>query len=295
MHQAPDGRWYYAHVSGATQWQPPHASATAPPPPPPPQQPPGYPGGHATYPAHNAPHAPHAQQAAYPQAYPPARPHRPAGASASASAARPRPHKVSPYVFDRPVEFKLKESVFSLSGDSFSIKRTDTKEAVFRVKGNAFSFRDSKTIMDLKENPIYKMQESIVSLRGRMQILDAATRAPVITLRKKGFITGFGTGTIQAWTGASDDGAPTYEIKGDFFKKDFVIREIATGASVAQIRRKSFGLSNIVFEKDSYVIRVEPGRDAALIVFFVVAVDEQYRDDGNRKGYQSFGSLGSFF
>lgn len=94
----------------------------------------------------------------------------------------------------------------------------------------------------------------------------------------------FGTRTIQAWAGSSDEGEPYLEVKGDFLRKDFAITEKATGRKLAQIKRKSFNLSNLLLEKDTYIIRVEPGVDTALLVFFVVAADEQYRDDGNRDG-----------
>lgn len=97
-----------------------------------------------------------------------------------------------------------------------------------------------------------------------------------------------GTSTIQAWRGASDEGEPHLECKGDFLRKDFAIRESRTGRALATVKRKSFTLSNILLEKDTYVIRIEAGTDAALLTFLVIAVDEQYRDDGTRRGFESF-------
>lgn len=193
----------------------------------------------------------------------------------------------SRFTFPQPIEFKLQEKALSLSGDSFKIKRLDTGEPFFKVKGNALSLKDSKTLLDMNGNALYKMSESILSLRGRMQIIDPSTKQPVVTLRKKGFIPMMGTSTIQAWRGATDEGDAWIEVKGDFFRKDFQVREKATGRVIATIKRKSMNLSNILLEKDTYVIRVEPGADAALLVFFVIAVDEQYRDDGERRGYSS--------
>lgn len=159
---------------------------------------------------------------------------------------------------------------------------------MFKIKGNAFSFRDSKALYGIDGNAIYKMSESIISLRGRMQITDPDTKQPVLTLRKKGFIPMLGTSTIQAWRGASDEGEPDLECKGDFFRKDFAIRDKRSGRVLASVKRKSFTLSNILLEKDTYVIRIESGTDAALLTFLVIAVDEQYRDDGTRRGFESF-------
>lgn len=264
-HQTPEGRWYYAHKpSGVTQWNPP-----------PPEYTPEYPHHHQQ--SHH-----HHQQS-----------HHQAPPSYPSAASHPQSHRAhhgshqSRYVYNHPVEFKLQEKYFSLSGDSFNIKNVATGEPVFKIKGNAFSFKDSKALYDIQGNAIYKMSESILSLRGRMQITDPATKQPVITLRKKGFIPMLGTSTIQAWRGPSDDGEPDLECKGDFFRKDFTIREKATGRPLATVKRKSFTLSNILLEKDTYIIRVEPGTDAAMLVFLVIAVDEQYRDDGNRRGFES--------
>ncbi|CAN8069531.1 unnamed protein product [Agarophyton chilense] len=290
-HQAPDGRWYYANAAtGQTQWHPPTAHGYQPPPPPPPPP--------SNYPPTSG----------YPSSYPPANYHASApvgypGSSSSHqqhgySGGHARPHQkparvhhmpsaAARFVFNQSVEFKIKENVFSFSGDSFSIKRTDTGESVFKIKGNAFSFKDSKSLYDMHGHPIYKMVESIISLRGRMQILDCTKKRPIITLRKKGFIPGFGNNTIAAWRGATDQGPPYMEVKGDIFRKDFTIKEVATGRIIATARRRSFTLSNLLLEKDSYVLRVEPHQDTALIVFFVIAVDEQYRDDGERRGYNS--------
>lgn len=178
----------------------------------------------------------------------------------------------------------MKEKAISLSGDAFKVKRLDTKETVFRVRGNLLSFRDSKTLNDANDVPIYKMAESVLTLHGRMQIQDSRTGQALITLRKKSFIPMMGTSTIQGWRGTKEEGNPDYVVKGDWFRKDFTVKD-KTGNVLAVVRRKSLSFSNLVLEKDTYVIRVEPGVDAALIIFFIVAVDEHYRDDGNRRGH----------
>eukprot|EP00177_Eucheuma_denticulatum_P002155 GFKZ01003846.1.p1 GENE.GFKZ01003846.1~~GFKZ01003846.1.p1 ORF type:complete len:273 (-),score=38.78 GFKZ01003846.1:1017-1835(-) len=260
-HQDPQGRWYYHHTpSGTTQWTPP---------------------------------APQTTSAPQPSYYPPP-PQQSYSQSSHSNASQPQYQQPTSsswggrYVYNHPVEFKLKEKYFSLSGDNFSIKDVATGQPAFNVKGNAFSFKDSKSLFDVNGNAIYKMTESILSLRGRMQITDSNTKQPVLTLRKKGFIPMLGTSTIQAWRGPTDDGEPDLVCKGDVFRKDFNIKDGHTGATLASVKRKSFTLSNILLEKDTYIIRVEPGIDAALMVFLVIAIDEQYRDDGERKGYGSF-------
>ena len=89
------------------------------------------------------------------------------------------------FVLPQPTEFKLQEKTLSLSGDSFSIKRADTGDPYFKVKGKALSLKDSNTLLDMNGTPIYKMNDALMSLRGRMYIIDPTTKQPVITLRKR--------------------------------------------------------------------------------------------------------------
>jgi uncharacterized protein YxjI len=39
---------------------------------------------------------------------------------------------------------------------------------------------------------------------------------------------------------------------------------------------------SILMEKDTYCVTVEPNVDAALMVVIVVALDEEYRDEGSQ-------------
>lgn len=281
-YQSPQGHPYYFHVAtNTTQWH--HPSHPSPSAPPPPTAPSGYPGG-----AHAAP-------SGYPGAgggghY--------AGASSSAAApaaaAAASSSTGSRYVYNTAVEFKLKEKAFSMSGDGFSIKNTTTGAAAFKVKGTVISMSDKKKLVDATTGAaIYTMVESLLTLRGRMNIVDSKTKKPVVCLRKKGFIPMMGTGTVQIWRGGSDDGDPWLVCKGDYFRKNFDFKEKSSGRVLASVRRKSMNMANILLEKDTYIIRVEPGVDVALMVFLVIALDEQYRDDGNRTGLES--RLGGFF
>lgn len=182
------------------------------------------------------------------------------------------------FVFDEPIEFKMKEKLFSLSEDSFSIKREDNGEQIFSVKGNSFSLRDSKTMYDKDGNALYKMTEAFLTIRSRMSIKDCESGETAFTLRKKSIIPMFGTNTIQCWKGDDDDGEPYLEVKGNFLQKDYKIIDVESEKEVAKVSRKLFTMLNLFTDKDTYSIRVEAGADAALLVFLVIAIDEQYRE-----------------
>lgn len=191
------------------------------------------------------------------------------------------------YVFKEPRAYKLKEKVMSLSGDSFTVKDVGSGAVAFKMKGNITAvLSERKVLYDARGNALYNLTEAMFSLRDRMTIADATTRAPVLVLRKKGVIPMMGTGTIQCWVGGKEGGAPYLTAKGNLLRKSFSITD-AAGGMVASVERKS-NIRSVVLEKDSYVLRVEPGVDTALMVALAVSIDEHYRDDGNKSGLSSF-------
>lgn len=285
---SPSGHPYFHNsTTGESTWH--HPSYAVPHPPSggyPPSAPPLPPStAPQTYPASSATSAP------VPTGYPgssTSKPNQyPSGYPNSVSSAGVTSTAIGKYVYNQPVEYKLKEKLWSLSGDSFSVTQVSTGATAFKIKGTVLGFNDKKKILDPSGAPIYTMVESLLSLRGRMQISDSSTKEALVTLRKKGFIPMMGTGKILIWKGGTDEGEPWMQIKGDFLRKNFDFKEKATGRTLASVRRKSLTLSNILSEKDTYIIRVEAGVDTALFVFLVISIDEMYRDDGNRTGLES--------
>lgn len=182
------------------------------------------------------------------------------------------------YVYDVPVEFRLKEKVFALSNDNFSIKRVDTGKSVFKVKGNVFSMRDSKKMYSRDGKTLFKMTEAFISMRSKMFIQDSRNGAKY-SIRKKGIIPLLGTSTIYVWNRNKSSRKPWLKIKGDLLRKRFKIKEVATGRKVASVRRKGMNFNHLVMDKQTYFVRVEPGQDAALMVFLAVAIDENYHEE----------------
>lgn len=187
------------------------------------------------------------------------------------------------YVYSTPQEYKLKEKLMSMSGDSFKIVNRASGETSFKVKGHAMSLlSEKKTLRDPDGNDLYRITEAMISVRDRMFIEDSSRRETVLSIRKKGVIPFMGTSTILCFRG-DDDKNPYLSIKGNVFRKDFTIKEVSSGKEVASVRRQS-NMRSVLAEKDSYILRVEPGNDAALMCTLVICLDEQYRDDGNRSG-----------
>lgn len=61
-------------------------------------------------------------------------------------------------VAQQQVQLKLKERMFSWSGDTFDITEVASKKVWFLIKGQALSFRDKKTLYDGHGKDVAKMK-----------------------------------------------------------------------------------------------------------------------------------------
>lgn len=74
------------------------------------------------------------------------------------------------FVMAQPVQFKLKEKMFSWSGDDFKIMEATTGATWFKIKGKTFSLSDKKEFLDAQGNTIATMKESIFRIMKKMTI-----------------------------------------------------------------------------------------------------------------------------
>lgn len=141
------------------------------------------------------------------------------------------------------------------------------------------SLHDTKVMRDGGGTPILSMKSALFSPRGRMRIKRWDSGEPVVTLRRKSLVPMeiLGGGTVRVWKGSREIGHPLFEVRGDMYGKWFSIVEGTWGDEVAFVHRKSFTISSIL-GRSTYVMRMQPGYDAALLVFIAVAIDEFYRE-----------------
>lgn len=86
-----------------------------------------------------------------------------------------------------------------------------------------------------------------------------------------------GGGTVRVWRGTREFGHPMFEVHGGMYGKWFSIVEGVWGDEVASVRRKTFAITSLV-GKSTYIVRIQPGFDAALLVFLTVAINEYYHE-----------------
>lgn len=180
------------------------------------------------------------------------------------------------HVYPQRMEYQLRER--GLVTDTFSVKELTSGRIMFRMKGRAFSMlHERKTLTDMDGEQLYGLREAVMSLHDRVHIIDPNTKQEIMTVKKKGFLPGFGAGTVLAWYGTDDSGPPAIEIQGNIMRKSFTIMDTASGRMMAAANRKS-SISSVLLDNDTYTLVVEPGVDSALMVTLVVALDEIYND-----------------
>lgn len=183
------------------------------------------------------------------------------------------------HTFSHQQRYTLTEKVMSLSGDSFKCM-DDTGILRYNIKGSALSLREKKRMFcAVSGTELLRLKASVISMRGRQVITDPSGKA-VLTIRKKSFVPGFGNSTVLGFHGDDDNAEPILTAKGDWFKKDFVIKDYCSHRVMATVKRKMFNASNIIFNSDTYQVVCEPHVDCALMIMFTVVLDEIYNDQG---------------
>lgn len=164
-----------------------------------------------------------------------------------------------------------------LHPDSFLVTIAGTDELVFHVKGKLVSWSGSKKMRDVNGSHIFSMSVDTASTYLSMYLRDLRDNS-IYSLRKKGFLPGFGRGTILVWKGKDMAGEPSFEITSNGKRQDATVVDRASGTTMASIKRKLFGARRLVTGLDTYVLTVNAGNDAALVTMLAVCFDEQYTE-----------------
>lgn len=176
---------------------------------------------------------------------------------------------------NEPVDLVLKEKVFSLGGDGFTI--TDhAGNGVFSVKGSFMSMSERKTLKDMEGGAIATLGEAFISLHKTQKVFDPDGNL-LFALKKKSMIQLLSS-NMEVFLN-DDNNQPDFEIKGNFHAKDFTVTHVATNQEVAKITRESFNARNFITGQDTYVVQVPTGGDVAFAILVAIAADEIYEDD----------------
>lgn len=184
------------------------------------------------------------------------------------------PQFCAPY----PVDLTVTKKAISLSDGDFAV--TDVNGGVlFKVKGTLLSLRDRRVLLDAAGHPLLSMQQKIMSTHGRWQVFrgESSDAKDLLFSIKKSSLIQFKTKLDVFLAANTSEHACDFKIKGSYFERSCTVCVGDSNTIVAQMSRK-YTVKNLVLGRDTFGVTVYPNVDYAFIVALVVILDEIYKD-----------------
>ncbi|CAK4033717.1 Hypothetical predicted protein [Lecanosticta acicola] len=182
----------------------------------------------------------------------------------------PRPPDPAFYA-PQQVTLQMREKVFSLSGDDFTVTTIQGME-VCKCKGKVMSLHGKKQFTDMQGNELFTVKKKTLALFKTFE--GESPNGHNFTV-KGHFSLGSSKSTIH-FKNASDGQQIEMNIKGDWFdrKADITLND----KPVAHIARKFFNVREMFGDKQTYFVTVAANVDLSLIAAICVCLDEREND-----------------
>jgi len=183
------------------------------------------------------------------------------------------------FCLPNPIKLRLREKIFSFSGDDFKICDADDGTLYFRCAGKTFSLKDKKTLLDVNGQPVLNMKQPLMSLSDKYKIYAGANSdKELFTFKTE---RNYFKAKLAAFVKNPVNNSHHYLVlKGNWRDKKAVVflgEPKQDGIPVAKVYRPLSGKS-LFFGADEYLIEIAPGVDIALILSMCIALDEHQRD-----------------
>jgi uncharacterized protein YxjI len=200
--------------------------------------------------------------------------------AASGAPAPPAPLPVVGHQFCAPyvVPLTVTKKALSISDGDFAI--TDANGGlVLKVKGSIFSLRHRRVLLDAAGQPLLSMQEKVFSMHNRWEVFrgDSANASDLLFTVKKSSMIQFKTEMDVFLAGNTAQQVCDFKIKGNYFDRSCAFYLGNSTTMVAQMNRK-FTISNVLLDRDTFIVTVFPHVDYVFIATLVVILDEVHRE-----------------
>lgn len=155
------------------------------------------------------------------------------------------PQPANAHLFSpNPTTLQMKEKVFSLSGDDFTVKTVDGME-VCKCKGKVISARDKKKFTDMSGQEIFTLSNKLLSIHKSFH----AESPTGHDFEVKGHFKLIGSRSTVVFKNAADGNQVELEVKGDWIDRS---AEISFGGRpVAHISRSFINVREIFGDKQT--------------------------------------------
>merc|ERR1711988_1656587 len=165
------------------------------------------------------------------------------------------------YLKEDHTVLKLREKIFSWSGDDCSVKDMEDRKW-FKIEGSALSMTNKRTMTDPEGRVIAGYRKKLLSLHATAYITLEVNGETMVfaTIRRKMQLTA------------------DIHVAGDIIAKkyDFMMGDIEDNPyKIAQVVRKI----KMLMANDTYFLNIGPRVDIAFIIMSAFAIDELFSDD----------------
>ncbi|XP_021963961.1 protein LURP-one-related 15 [Folsomia candida] len=184
------------------------------------------------------------------------------------------------FCLPQTVQLRLREKLWSFSGDDFKITDASNREFVyFQCQGRVFSLREKKVLRDNMGVPVLNMKEQLFSFTDKFKVY-AGEHSDREICKFNSKLTFFKAKLSSQFIDVISGRPRLITLKGDWREKRCVIylgEPKQGGIPIARIFRPLTGRS-LLFGVDDYIIEIAGGVDIALAVIMCIALDEHSRD-----------------
>jgi len=173
------------------------------------------------------------------------------------------------YCMAKQTTLVLKEKVWSLSGDSFSVT-DEAGMAVCKCQGKTFSFSDRKEFADNQGRPLFDLRNKLMSIHKTFYA-QAPNGDHLFEVKSK-----FSIGKskmIATFNNASTNAPIELLVKGDWFDRSATIT--LNGMVIAQISRHFMNMREIFAGQQTYYVTIAPNVDLAMMAAICICLDEK--------------------
>ncbi|KAI3861837.1 hypothetical protein MKW92_009652 [Papaver armeniacum] len=166
------------------------------------------------------------------------------------------PHFCAPY----PVDLTITEKLLTITEGNFGVLDINGN-IVFKVKGTLLSIRDRRVLVDAAGIPLVSLQQKILTCHRRWQVYrgDSSDSRDLLFSVKKSSLLQINTSLHVFLASNTSEAVCDFKIKGSFLR---------------DLMHRKHTVQSIVLDQDTYSITVYPNVDYAFVVALCVVLNE---------------------
>ncbi|XP_004492957.1 protein LURP-one-related 10-like [Cicer arietinum] len=187
------------------------------------------------------------------------------------------PQYCAPY----PLDLAVVKKVMTISDGNFTV--TDVNgNIVFKVKGSLLTLRDRRVLVDAAGYPIVTLRRKIVTMHDRWEAYrgESTDAKDLIFTLKRSSLIQFKTKLDVFLAGNTKEDVCDFKVKGSWLERSCIVYAGESNNIVAQMHKKHT-LKSVLIDKDHFMVTVYPNVDYAFIVALIVILDEINDDEAS--------------